>query len=166
MDGPSPSPNGTVPSAAQVQAWVDEMLHGKGYFVLPQVFTPGEIAEARQIIMDDSDRAAAKVTHFQGQNKDKLHLQRRVWNLLNKGDIFVTMLKREPIVSIVKAFLGDEFILGSIAANRLLPGGPGQELHIDYPYWDLYKRSSFPTNINPSFPMNMQATILLDDFTE
>jgi ectoine hydroxylase-related dioxygenase (phytanoyl-CoA dioxygenase family) len=100
--------------------------------------------------MDDSNRAAAKVTHFQGHNKDKLHLQRRVWNLLNKGDIFVTMLKREPIVSIVKAFLGDEFILGSIAANRLLPGGPGQELHVDYPYWDIYKRSSFrPTSTPP-----------------
>jgi ectoine hydroxylase-related dioxygenase (phytanoyl-CoA dioxygenase family) len=160
------SPDGAVPSAAQIQVWIDEMLHGKGYFILPQVFTPEEIAEARQIIMDDSNRAAPKVTHFQGQNQDKLHLQRRVWNLLNKGDIFVTMLKREPIVSIVKAFLGDEFILGSIAANRLLPGGPGQELHVDYPYWDIYKRSSFPTNINPSYPLNMQATILLDDFTE
>src|ERR1044071_6719709 len=113
MDGStaSQSPDGTVPSAEQVQAWIDEMLHGKGYF-------------------------------------------------------FFTMLKREPIVSIVKALLGDEFILGSIAANRLLPGGPGQELHVDYPYWDIYKRSSFPTNINPSFPMNCQATILLDDFTE
>ena len=166
MDGSTGTANGLVPSAEQVQAWVDEMLHGKGYFTLPQVFTPAEIAEARQIIMDESNRGVDKVTHFQGQNKDKLHLQRRVWNLLNKGDIFVTMLKREPIVSIVKAFLGDEFILGSIAANRLLPGGPGQELHVDYPYWDIYKRSSFPTNINPSFPMNMQATILLDDFTE
>src|SRR5690242_3160329 len=95
------SPDGRVPSAAEIQAWVDEMLHGKGYFVLPQLFTPAEIAEARKIIMDESDRAAEKVTHFQGQNKDKLHLQRRVWNLLNKGDIFVTMLKREPVVSIV-----------------------------------------------------------------
>jgi ectoine hydroxylase-related dioxygenase (phytanoyl-CoA dioxygenase family) len=76
------------------------------------------------------------------------------------------MVQREPIVSIMRAFLGDEFILGSIAANRLLPGGPGQELHVDYPYWDLYKRASFPARINPSFPLNAQATILLDDFTE
>src|SRR3954467_3337978 len=99
MDGSAAPTDGVVPSAQQVQAWVDEMLHGKGYFFLPQVFTPAEIAEARQIIMDDSNPAVPKVTHFQGQNKDKLHLQRRVWNLLNKGDIFVTMLKREPIVS-------------------------------------------------------------------
>jgi ectoine hydroxylase-related dioxygenase (phytanoyl-CoA dioxygenase family) len=56
--------------------------------------------------------------------------------------------------------------MGSIAANRLLPGGPGQEPHIDYPYWDFYKRSSFPMGINSSFPMNLQATILIHDFTE
>ncbi len=61
--------------------------------------------------------------------------------------------------------LGDEFILGSIAANQLLPGGRARSSHVDYPYWDIYKRSSFPTNINPSFPLNLQATILLDDFT-
>jgi hypothetical protein len=43
MDGGSA--NGQVPSAAQVQAWIDELMHGKGYFTLPQVFTPAEIAE-------------------------------------------------------------------------------------------------------------------------
>jgi ectoine hydroxylase-related dioxygenase (phytanoyl-CoA dioxygenase family) len=163
MDGSTPQ---TRPGAAEIKRWIDIMLEGEGYFILPQVFTPQEVKAARDIIIDEGTRGADKVTHFQGHNKDKVHLQRRVWNLLNKGDIFVEMLKREPVVSIVKAFLGDEFILGSIAANWLLPGGPGQELHIDYPYWDLYKRSSFPTNINPSFPLNMQATILLDDFTE
>ncbi len=25
-------------------------------------------------------------------------------------------------------------IMGPIAANRILPGGPGQEPHVDYPY--------------------------------
>ncbi len=154
------------PNADIAHRAVAELLDGRGYVILPQVFTPDEIAEARAIIMRESDRAAPKLTHFHGHHADKVHLQRRVWNLLNKGDIFVAMVQREPIVSIMRAFLGDEFILGSIAANRLLPGGPGQELHVDYPYWDLHKRSSFPARINPSFPLNAQATVLLDDFTE
>lgn len=149
----------------EIQACVDEMLDGRGYVVLPQVFTPEEVATARELIMTYSEHADDKVTHFHGHHADRIHLQRRVWNLLNKGDIFVEMVQREPVMSVMRAFLGDEFILGSIAANRLLPGGPGQELHIDYPYWDLYKRSSFPTRLNPSFPLNAQATILLDDFT-
>src|SRR3569623_276550 len=84
MDGGTA--NGQVPSAQQVQAWVDELMHGKGYFTLPQLFTPAELAEARQIIMEESARGVDKVTHFQGHNKATLHLQRRVWNLLNKGD--------------------------------------------------------------------------------
>ncbi|WP_422365867.1 phytanoyl-CoA dioxygenase family protein [Pelagibius sp.] len=151
--------------AAQ-DAIVRELLDGRGYVVLPQVFSPAEIRQARDLIMRFSDQDTAKATHFQGANAEKLHLQRRVWNLLNKGQIFVDMVQREPIVSIMKRFLGTEFILGSIAANRLLPGGPGQELHIDYPYWDMYKRESFPSGINPSFPLNAQVSILLDDFTE
>jgi ectoine hydroxylase-related dioxygenase (phytanoyl-CoA dioxygenase family) len=157
---------GKAPSEAELKGYLDILLHGDGFFTLPQLFTPAEVKAARDVIIAEGTERAETVTHFHGHHKDKVHLQRRVWNLLNKGEIFTTILKREPLVSIVKAFLGDEFILGSIAANWLLPGGPGQELHVDYPYWDLYKRSSYPTNINPSFPLNLQATLLLDDFTE
>jgi len=145
---------------------VEEMLHGDGYVVLSGVFSPEEVAEARRIVMTESDRDAPRVTHFHGQHADRVHLQRRVWNLLNKGAVFIDMVQREPIVSIMTAFLGEGFILGSIAANRLLPGGPGQELHVDYPYWDLHDRAGFPVGINSSFPLNAQATVLLDDFTE
>jgi ectoine hydroxylase-related dioxygenase (phytanoyl-CoA dioxygenase family) len=88
-----------------------------------------------------------------------------VWNLLDKGRVFERMVQHPVVMRIVGAFLGDAFIMGSVAANRLLPGGPGQEPHIDYPYWDLYQRESFPIGINSSFPLNAQATVLLDDFT-
>jgi ectoine hydroxylase-related dioxygenase (phytanoyl-CoA dioxygenase family) len=50
--------------------------------------------------------------------------------------------------------------------NRILPGGPGQEPHIDYPYWDFHKPESFPIHLNASFPMNAQVTIILDPFTK
>ena len=143
-----------------------ELLTGAGAFVINQLFSPDEIADAREILMRHSDRQGDKVTHFQGGNEDRMHLQRRVWNLLNKGEIFEAMAQQPLICAVASRFLGDEFHMGSIAANRLLPGGPGQEPHIDYPYWDLYKQSSFPMNINSSFPMNLQATILIDDFTE
>ena len=143
---------------------VEELMTGKGYLTLPQLFTAAEIKEARDIIMEES-KAVDKVTHFQGKAGDKVHLQRRVWNLLNKGDIFVKMVQHPKIIDLVGRFLGTEFCLGSIAANRILPGGPGQEPHIDYPYWDMYKRESFPNNINPSFPLNCQVTILLDEFS-
>jgi len=153
-------------SQDQVSAYVDELLNGKGYFIYPELFSAEEIKEARNLIHHYSNKESNKATHFQDKNEDKIDLQRRVWNLLNKGDVFVKMVQHPVLMQIGSAFLGDEFCLGSIAANRLLPGGPGQEAHIDYPYWDMYKVSSFPLNVNPAFPMNLQATILLDDFTE
>ncbi len=148
------------------EAFVTELLTGKGYVVLPQLFDPASIREAREIVMRHSESDDQKVTHFHGAHENEISLQRRVWNLLNKGDVFVDMVQHPRLIELVGAFLGDEFCLGSIAANRILPGGPGQEPHVDYPYWDMHKRQSFPAGINASVPLNCQATVLLDDFTE
>ncbi len=145
---------------------VDELLSGAGAVLIEQAFTPDDVAEANRIIVHHSSAEPDKVTHFHGAHEDQISLQRRVWNLLNKGEVFERMVQQPQVMDLVGAFLGDGFIMGSVAANRILAGGPGQEPHIDYPYWDLYKRSSFPTGINSSFALNCQATILLHDFTE
>ncbi len=149
----------------QLEELTNEFLRGSGVLVLPGVFTGDQISTARQIIMAESDASAGTATHFQGANPDKLALQRRVWNLLNKGDVFSEMVQHPDVAAICSHLLGSAFKLGSIAANRLLPGGPGQEPHIDYPYWDFHKSNEFPVGMNSSFAMNLQATILLDDFT-
>ncbi len=144
---------------------LSELLIGAGAVVIRGAFDADQIAEARRLIHHHSEVERPKETHFQGANEATLHLQRRVWNLLNKGEIFEEMVQHRAVMSIVGRFLGSAFIMGSVAANRLLPGGPGQEPHIDYPYWDMYKRDEFPVNMNSSFPLNAQATILLDPFT-
>ncbi len=148
----------------QLPEIIEEFISGSGAVIIANAFTAEQVAEARRLIMEysaDED----KETHFQGANRDRLHLQRRVWNLLDKGEIFETMVQHVDVVKIASAILGDKFILGSIAANRLLPGGPGQEPHIDYPYWDMYEREGFPARINSSYPLNMQVTSPLDPFT-
>lgn len=147
---------------------VGELMEGDGAVRFPGAFSPDEVAEARRIIVDYSDREAEKVTHFQetGGDDDLLGKQRRVWNLLNKGAIFCRMAQHPAAMVVLRRFLGDEFIMGSICASRLLPGSPGQQPHIDYPYWDFHKPASFPVGTNASFPLNAQATILLDPFTE
>lgn len=147
---------------------VTELLDGKGAVKFTGLFSDTQIAEARRIILAESDRDAETVTHFQGAAAadGTLNLQRRVWNLLAKGDVFTEMAMQPVMMDCLSAFLGDEFIMGSIAANRILPGGPGQEPHVDFPYWDLHKRSSHPARLNASFPMNAQVTICLDPFTE
>lgn len=149
----------------QMEQIIDELLTGPGAVVIRRAFDAEAVQDARELIMGYS-KDRDKETHFQGANEDKLHLQRRVWNLLAKGEIFETMVQHEAVVQITSAFLGNKFHLGSIAANRLLPGGPGQEPHIDYPYWDMYEREGFPARINSSFPLNLQVTIPLDPFNE
>lgn len=146
---------------------VAELLDGDGAVAISGLFTPDQIAEARAIIMAESDQAAEKVTHFQGaaEAEGTIALQRRVWNLLAKGDVFSQMASHRVLMAILRKFLGTEFIMGSIAANRLLPGGPGQEPHVDYPYWDFHAPETHPVGLNGSFPMNAQVSVILDPFT-
>jgi len=145
-----------------------ELLTGGGAVKIKGLFTPAQIADARAIIMAHSDSEGDKVTHFQGAavQEGRASLQRRVWNLLAKGDVFSDMAVHPVIMSILSRWLGTEFIMGSIAANRILPGGPGQEPHIDFPYWDFHGIDTHPMGLNASFPMNAQVTIVLDPFTE
>ena len=144
-----------------------ELLSGGGAVKITGLFSEDQISEARQIIIAESDAAAETVTHFQGAAMEEgtANLQRRVWNLLAKGDVFSEMAAHPVIMKVLRHWLGTEFIMGSIAANRLLPGGPGQEPHVDYPYWDFHASETHPLGLNASFPMNAQVTILLDPFT-
>jgi ectoine hydroxylase-related dioxygenase (phytanoyl-CoA dioxygenase family) len=157
-----------TPGTLDVDAIVDELLNGEGVVLLSGLFTPEQIADARAIIMEHSEQAAEKVTHFQGaaEAEGTINLQRRVWNLLAKGQVFSEMAADPVLMQILRKFLGSEFIMGSIAANRLLPGGPGQEPHVDYPYWDFHSPETHPIGLNGTFPMNAQVSIILDPFTE
>lgn len=150
------------------EAVVQELLDGAGAVKITGMFSLEDVAEARAIVMEHSDREIPKVTHFQGaaEEEGSLHLQRRVWNLLAKGEVFSRMAAHPATMRILRRFLGTEFIMGSIAANRILSGGPGQEPHVDYPYWDFHAPETHPVRLNGSFPMNAQVTILLDPFTE
>lgn len=147
---------------------VEELLHGGGAVGISGLFSADDIAAARAVVMAESERDAVKVTHFQGaaSAEGQLNLQRRVWNLLAKGEVFSRMATQPVLMDILRAFLGTEFIMGSIAANRILPGGPGQEPHVDYPYWDFHRPETHPVGLNGSFPMNAQVSVLLDPFTE
>ncbi|XP_064623535.1 uncharacterized protein Mb3657-like [Lineus longissimus] len=151
-----------------VEDIVKEVTEGQGYLLLPQVFSPEDIAHARDVIYYLIKTEGQRATHFQGSDESRHDLQARTWNLLNKGMIFEKMVQHRKILAIVERILGDDLQLGSIASNTLFPGASGQEPHIDYPYWDFYERKHWPANpkvANVPFHMNMQVTVLLDDFT-
>ena len=147
---------------------LDELLKGSGVVVIKDVYNSKDIDLAREIINNLASTQEQKESHFnaEAEASGKIHLQQRVWNLFGKSDIFGKLISHDIIFDLMSSFLGTEFTCGSYCASRLMPGAPGQELHIDYPYWDYYKLDTFPMGINSSFPQNCQATIPLDICSE
>ena len=88
-----------------------------------------------------------------------------VWNLFDKDEIFRKLVSNDLILEVFSIILGNELKLGSFAARIQQPGDKKQKPHLDYPYWDMYNLKSFPNNINSTFAMNCQSTIMIDDFT-
>ena len=146
-------------------AVVDELLDGGGAIRFPGLYSADQVERARTIVERETTDEKITGSHF-NQDEDDALLQRRVWNLFAQGDVFCEMVQHPVIVESMRAFLGSDFIVGSMCASRTMPGFRGQEPHLDYPYWDFHRVHSFPTRINSSFPLNCQGTILLDPFTE
>ena len=146
----------------------DELMTGSGVVVIEDVYHMNVIHSAKEIINNLADTQGQKESHFnaEAEAKGKINLQQRVWNLFGKDPIFCKIISNDIIFELMSNFLGTEFACGSYCASRLLPGSPGQELHIDYPYWDFYNKETFPRGLNSSFAQNIQATIPLDVCTK
>ena len=141
-----------------------EITQGSGVIVIKDVYSKEQISLAREVINNFAENQETKETHFnaEAEASGKIHLQQRVWNLFGKDKIFSELITHDLIFDLMSKLLGTKFITGSYCASRLLPGAPGQELHIDYPYWDFYEDETFPDGLNGSFLQNCQATIPLD----
>ena len=141
-----------------------EITQGSGVIVIKDVYSKEQISSAREVINNFAENQETKETHFnaEAEASGKIHLQQRVWNLFGKDKIFSDLITHDLIFELMSKLLGTKFITGSYCASRLLPGAPGQELHIDYPYWDFYEDETFPDGLNGSFLQNCQATIPLD----
>ena len=146
------------------QEALNELMQGSGVIIIQNVYNLKDIKSAREIVNHFADTQEQKESHFnaEAEASGKIQLQQRVWNLFGKGEVFSELITNDIIFNLMSKLLGTEFFCGSYCASRLLPGSPGQELHIDYPYWDYYNSETFPMGLNSSFAQNCQATIPLD----
>lgn len=62
--------------------------------------------------------------HARGANQ-------RVWNLLNKGEIFARLVTNSAVLTLAKHVLGNDILLSSCTANIARRGGYPQTLHSD-----------------------------------
>ena len=140
-----------------------DLLKGKGFYVIENLFSKRDVKKAKDKLIN-----LAKIKAPQISKKDSLSVisaTNHIWNLIDKDEIFRKMVQNELIIKVFSIILGNELKLGSFAARIQQPGDKRQKPHLDYPYWDMYNPKSFPKNINSSFVMNCQSTIMIDDFT-
>ncbi len=144
-----------------------ELIDGDGALLLKGVFDKDRIARIRDLIVAETDAERETGSHFNQSGADA-RLQRRVWftRLVELSPDIALLLEDPMIFESMQAFLGAEFVMGSMCASRTMPGFGGQEPHIDYPYWDFHRARTFPMRTNASFPLNGQAVIIVDPFTE
>jgi ectoine hydroxylase-related dioxygenase (phytanoyl-CoA dioxygenase family) len=129
----------------------EEIIHGRGYVLLPDLISPQEAESARNLVLE------LAATEREG-NKDRATA--RIYGLIYQGDIFEKLVQHPTVLSVIEAILGQNIILGGFSAHVLYPHAPRMGVHVDYPYWAM----SAPF---PQYPiLEVQLIWLVEDFTE
>ncbi len=130
-----------------------EIIHGKGYVVLPDLLSLKETTAARNLILQLAE---------QEKQHDKLIIEgkkERLYGLIYKGDVFTNLVQDKLIISVIEAIIGKDAILGGFSAHILHPGAKRMGIHVDYPYWAM--PSPFP-----KYPiLELQVIWMMEDFT-
>ena len=135
------------------QRLADEMIDGSGVVVIRGAISEEAAAEARA--------AVEKMTRAEEKSGRRLEGElgpshRRVWNLLNEGPPFTTLITHSLIFKVMSRVIGEDFTLGSFSANEIGSQCPQGPAHVDYPYSMIQKF--------PSDPLACQAIFCLDEW--
>ena len=117
------------------------------------------------ITTDHADALRERSMALAAQERDVLNEHvymedraQRVWNLVDKGDIFEDAIQYPRVLNSIEYLLGDDCTLSSFTVNIIGPGAPDGGFHIDHPL------GAMPTP-RPSFALSANSVWFLDDFT-
>ena len=131
----------------------EEIVRGKGYVLLPELFTPKEISIARSHILNLAIKQPAGSFLKNGERS-------RLFRLLDEAEIFERMVQHPLVIEVVETILGGDMTLGGFSAHIFYPGATNMGAHVDYPYFTM-------TPPYPATPvMEVQAIWMMEDFTE
>ena len=126
----------------------NDLLYGNGYHLLPNVISPAEANDVREMALLRLDEGA-------DQNG-----QIAIRNILHWGNTIHKMVTQPRLLELAHKLLGDDATLGAVSARVLPPNCPLGGLHVDYPYWAM----------NPGLPVDpalmMQVIWMMEPFTE
>ena len=140
-------------SNASSASLAEEIVQGKGYVLLPELFTPGEMAEAREhILRRAAEQPEGKFLQEGGRS--------RLYDLLSEAEIFRQMVQHPQVMEVIETILENKVTLGGFSAHILYPGASSMGAHVDYPYFLM-------TPPYPATPiLEVQAIWMMEDFTE
>jgi ectoine hydroxylase-related dioxygenase (phytanoyl-CoA dioxygenase family) len=137
------------PTRDRSQALAD--IEHFGLAIIEEAMAPQEIDGVRNRIVEQAaaerEAGVASLEH-EGANQ-------RVWNLINKGQIFAEILQKPLIREMMTHILGGSFTISSYTANIAGRGGEEMMLHSDQGY--------VPLEID--IPLVANIMWMLDDFT-
>ena len=99
----------------------EEIVQGKGYVLLPELFTPREISEARLHILNLATEQPTGRFLKTGERS-------RLYRLLDEAAIFEQMVQHPRVIEVVEAILGSDMTLGGFSAHILYPGATNRPL--------------------------------------
>ena len=130
-------------------------LDQSGFLLLKDVVSASAASQLRERSLE---LAMAEQKAGKGHTYLPNKTAQRVWNLIDKGEIFEEVIQHPQMLDAMEYLLGSDCTLSSFTVNILYPGAPDAGLHIDYPL------SALPTP-RPNFPMVANSVWFLDDFT-
>lgn len=129
-----------------------------GFVVVPNVLTAAEASNIRALVLS---LAATELAGNAGHAYSASGRHQRVWNLLNKGQVFSDLIQK-PLVLEAMEWAFDrqtshqKYFLSSLQANILMSGAEPQQWHLDTPIPEPH----------PPWIIKANTLWLLDDFTE
>jgi len=128
-----------------------------GCFIIENVLTTSEVEQIKSKVMEIAQlETEANAAHYYDENGDA----QRIWNLLNKDQLFRDIIQRPIILEIMewifdRATPHQKYYLSSLQANILRPNAKKMKLHIDTPV---------PEPL-PDWVIKANTIWILDDFT-
>lgn len=124
-----------------------------GYCLVTGALAPERLAAVRaRLVQQAAGEAATGVGYFDTDGRNQ-----RVWNLVNKGDVFTDLLVDPLYVEMISHVLGEGWLVSSSTANVAGPGGHPMYLHADQGYvprpW-------------PPYPLVANLAWLVDDLSD
>jgi len=128
-------------------------LDEHGYCLVEGALSPDRLDAVRTRLVE---QAAAEIADGTDYVYDRHGANQRVWNLLNKGEVFEELAQDRLALRLIGHLLGPDFLLSNIDANIAGPGGMPMFLHGD---------ESFVPPPWPPYALVANVMWMLDEFT-